>query len=208
VLRCLWFFWGVTILGGLDIVVILLLIHGSYGIPIFIWLLREKRREKRRKGVEIVSVTKRLGMAFGRFFENFTAVLLALLLYLVLTVLTYFALAWSLPDKGTAAFITYEVATGGDPKDFRGDVKQFPLWLWILAMHVASWLIVPVLAATAVDAAYRVLESRRAELDKRELKNYEKLLDVAKIPADLRIAAIEKLEEAKREAKIQVRGKK
>ncbi|MEK6322987.1 MAG: hypothetical protein AABN33_15040 [Acidobacteriota bacterium] len=192
----------------LEILAILLLIHGSYGIPIFIWLLREERREKTERGVEIVPITKRLGMTFGRFFESFTALLLALFFYLVLTFSTYVVLAWNLPDNGRAAFITYEVATGSDPKDFRDDVKQFPLWLWILAMHVVSWLIVPVLAATAVDAAYRVWEGRKAELERSERKKYGELLDIAGISTEMRTLAMEKLEEAKRKAIEEVAGKK
>lgn len=103
----------------------------------------------------------------GGFFSNFTRVLQMLFIYVVLCVGTYILLIAELgPDK-RAAFIAYQVATGGDPYNFSEALRPFPFtWGWILVLHVLSWLIVPVLAATAIDAAYRAHEEKKARAER------------------------------------------
>jgi hypothetical protein len=106
-----------------------------------------------------------LGEKLGRFLSNFTYVLLTLFVHIGLTILTYILLSYALPAEKSAGFIAYEIATGGDPYNFVGDIQShYWTWRWILLFHVISWLIVPVIAATAVDAAFRIYEQRKAEL--------------------------------------------
>jgi hypothetical protein len=113
-------------------------------------------------------VAKRTGVAIGRFLSNFSYVLSTLLLHVLLSGITYLVLKIVLGSGKREAFIAYEIATGGDPFNFSDIFSPHPiLWAWILMFHVISWLIVPVLAATAVDAAYRVWEEKRLEVDKR-----------------------------------------
>lgn len=106
------------------------------------------------------------GSVTGRFLSSFSYVLTTLFVYFVACFITYLALRIGFgPDQG-AAFIAYEMATGGDPYNFKELAPAHPvLWVWMLVLHLLSWLIVPVLAATAVDAAYRKWEERRQELD-------------------------------------------
>lgn len=103
----------------------------------------------------------------GHFLANFTAVLVTLLVYTLAAIVTYFIVLQTVNPEVSEAFrITYAVATGGDPYDFANQLSPHPwLWNWILIFHVISWLIVPVLAATAVDAAYRVVERRRHQAE-------------------------------------------
>lgn len=106
-----------------------------------------------------------LGEKLGRFLTNFTYVLLTLLFHIGLTISTYILLSYELPSDKSARFIAYEIATGGDPYNFAGDLQShYWTWRWILFFHVISWLIVPIIAATAVDAAFRIYERRHAEL--------------------------------------------
>jgi len=95
-----------------------------------------------------------------------------------------------LPREEGPSFIAYAIATGGDPFNFSELAQPHPLlWVWILIVHVLSWLIVPVLAATAIDAAYRKWEERREELEV-ELQSemcgvIERQLGLGKEEADL-----------------------
>jgi hypothetical protein len=110
----------------------------------------------------------RVGLKVGKFLTSLTYLVATLLVYAILSVLTYLWLSFTLSNSGSAGFIAYEISTGGDPFNFRTDLAQHVwLWRWILLFHVLSWLVVPVLAATAVDATYRLLEQRRLELDRR-----------------------------------------
>jgi hypothetical protein len=106
-----------------------------------------------------------LGEKLGHFLSNFTYVLITLLSHIGLTISTYVLLSYELPSEKSARFIAYEIATGGDPYNFVGDMQShYWTWRWILLFHIISWLMVPVIAATAVDAAFRIYEHRRAEL--------------------------------------------
>lgn len=113
------------------------------------------------------SFTKKIGNQVGRFLSNFSNVFVTLIIYLSLSLVTYIWLAIALGSlSGKSANIAYKVATGSDPLEYVQDLNKFPLlWPWILIFHVLSWLIVPVLTATAVDAAYRVAEETRIEAE-------------------------------------------
>lgn len=106
------------------------------------------------------------GTAGGRFLSSFNYVLTALLIYLILCLVTYMVLRIALGPNAGASFVTFEIATGADPFNFKELAISNPVvWVWILVVHMASWLMVPVLAATAVDAAHRKWEERRQALD-------------------------------------------
>lgn len=111
---------------------------------------------------------ERIGNWVGRFLSNFSFVLVTLLGYLILSLGTYLWIAIDLGYfVGKPVNIAYKVATGSDPLEYVGDLHQFWfLWAWILVFHVISWLVVPVLAATAVDAAYRVVEERKTRAER------------------------------------------
>lgn len=128
----------------------------------------------------------RIGRKTGRYLSNFTYVLSTLVFYLFLTLLTYVLLAFKLsPEYGKAAFLAYEIATGSDPYNFSADLRQPTwLWIWILVFHVISWLIVPVLAGTAVNAAFHSWEQRKLALNKELLVLMEKaIVDQLRLPA-------------------------
>jgi len=109
-----------------------------------------------------------IGRRTGQFLTNLTYVVTTLLGYVFLSILTYLWLAARLSSPGRARFIAYEISTGGDPFNFAAELYQHVwLWRWVLLFHVISWIIVPVLAATAVDATFRLWEQRRLELDRR-----------------------------------------
>lgn len=114
------------------------------------------------------SVTENLGNWAGRFLSNFSYVLVTLLIYIILSLGTYIWLSVDMGSfTGKSANIAYKVATGSDPLEYVEDLNKYSfLWAWILVFHVISWLVVPVLTATAVDAAYRVFEARRTRAEK------------------------------------------
>ena len=118
------------------------------------------------------TIVRRLSVWIGRLFSNPEALLYALLIYVALTAGLFLAMLWNLwPNVNDASFAAYEIATGGDPFNFKKDWgKDRLIWTWILVLHVVSWLIVPVLIATAIDAAYRIFEqTSRAEKTLREI---------------------------------------
>ncbi len=97
----------------------------------------------------------------GKAFSSFGYLLAALASYVCLCFLTYAVLRTELGSNQGASFITFEIATGGDPYNFKELAFSHPLlWLWILILHLLSWLMIPILAATAVDAANRKWEER------------------------------------------------
>lgn len=106
---------------------------------------------------------------FGRFFSSLNSLILALAGYLFISLITYVSLlAQFWPSYSKAGFITYEIATGGDPFNFQAELAgHHLLWHWLLSVHVGAWLIVPILIGTAVDAAFRQYEERQAEREKR-----------------------------------------
>lgn len=106
------------------------------------------------------------GRVTGRFLSSFTYVLTTLLVYAIICLLTYVFVRLTLGPNEGASFVTFEIATGGDPFNFKELAVSHPiLWIWLLLVHSMSWLIVPVLAATAVDAAFRQWEDRKSALE-------------------------------------------
>lgn len=113
----------------------------------------------------------------AHFFSNFTYLTLALIIYMLLSGGTWLALRGTLaPDYGKAAAIAYTVATGGDPYNYTKDLAQyFCMWQWIRLFHIISWLAVPVLIATAIEAAHRANEARTNEWEMILLDEFEHL---------------------------------
>jgi hypothetical protein len=90
--------------------------------------------------------------------------------YVALSVGTYLWLAADLKTlRGAAATIAYDLSTGGSPLQYSSEIRPaFPaLWFWLSLFHIVSWLIVPVLAATTIDVAYRIYEQKRLRAEKR-----------------------------------------
>lgn len=125
----------------------------------------------------ITTVLEEVGSKTGRVLVKFNYVVALLGGY---TLLSLFTGVWLTIDlgafRGLASMISYEVSTGGSPLPFIRDIeKPFPyLWAWLLFFRVISWLIVPVLIATAVDAAYRILETRRAKALRRMRRRFRR----------------------------------
>jgi hypothetical protein len=119
-----------------------------------------------------VKLFKELGEKTGRVLSDFTYVLGTLMFYIVLGLATYIVLKTRLPvETGRAGFIAYVIATGGDPSNFAKELEiHYWSWRWVLAFHIISWLVVPLLGAAAIDVAYRMYERRRTE-------DHESLLD-------------------------------
>jgi hypothetical protein len=126
------------------------------------------------------------GTAGGRFLSSFNYLLIALLIYIVLCLVMYLVLNVTLGPNAGASFITFDIATGGDPFNFKEVAFSHPVvWVWILVVHAVSWLMVPVLAATAVDAAYRKWEERRLALDMELREEMGRILNAyAGLPKD------------------------
>jgi hypothetical protein len=96
----------------------------------------------------------------GRSASSKKFLLTTLLVFVALWLMLFVSLYVQLFDFEKAGFIAYVVATGGDPFNFRDLSEQRFIWIVITILHVFSWLIVPVLIATIIDAAYRVYEER------------------------------------------------
>ena len=107
--------------------------------------------------------TQRLGVKTGRLLSKFSFVLATLGGYVALSLMMYLWLAIDLSQwRGNAAVIAYDVALGGSPLPYAAVVSPFPfLWKALEIFHAFAWLIIPVLAATMVDAAYRMFEEDR-----------------------------------------------
>ncbi|HKP86149.1 MAG TPA: hypothetical protein VJZ26_08635 [Blastocatellia bacterium] len=188
---------------SLEILLMLLLIHASYGIPILYFLIKEERKNMRVKRKEKM-MSKGIGVTLGRFLSDFRFVLLTLLVHVILAMLTWLLLAINIPpEKASAGFLAYEIATGGDPFNFKECFQaHYFLWTWVLVFHVASWLIVPVLAATAVDAAHRIWEERQLSLDKYLRTQVKELLDLTKLTPEEKSNKVEELLDGARVAEI------
>ena len=118
------------------------------------------------------------GRSTGRFLSNFGYVLTTLVIYLFFCLVTYAVLRIGLGADAGPSLITYIIATGGDPYNFKELSTTRPvIWGFIIVLHIFSWLIVPVLAATAVDAAYRKWEDRVRELDTELTDEVRRLLE-------------------------------
>jgi hypothetical protein len=118
---------------------------------------------------QLAYFVRRLGQRSGRFLSDFPSVVVTLLIYILLTVATYIWMKIQIASPTpNHLFITYELATGADPAQFVTSIQNFRLlWYWVLIFHVVSWLIVPVLAATAVTAAFNVWEERKIGLQQK-----------------------------------------
>jgi hypothetical protein len=135
----------------------------------------------------LTNLIANLSAELGKFLSNITYVLFTLFIYIVLSLLTYIWLLFQLaPQRNKAAFIAYEMATGSDPYNFVADIQQFFfLWNWILIFHIISWLIVPILTATAVDATFRIYEERKRNLHERLFATMERIIsNYGGIPED------------------------
>ena len=91
--------------------------------------------------------------------------------YVMLSFMMYLWLVLDLGHwRGDSAVIAYDVALGGSPLPYDIVLSRFPFLLIALEVfHGVAWLIVPVLAATMVDAAYRTFEEDRRRKE-RELR--------------------------------------
>jgi hypothetical protein len=110
------------------------------------------------------------GGSLGRFLSNLRYLGWTLGVYGGLSLGTYAWLAIQFGTvKGKAITIAYDVATGGNPLAYTGEVKpSFPgLWIWISVFHVLAWVAIPVLVATTVDATYRLYEQARIRAERR-----------------------------------------
>jgi hypothetical protein len=95
-----------------------------------------------------------------------------LVAYAALAFGTYIALTLCLETGGTSTpfVIAYGVVTGSDPIPLYSDFKGHN-WLygWILFIHLLSWLFIPLIAAAALDAVYRINEEKKNK-GKRDLE--------------------------------------
>jgi hypothetical protein len=106
---------------------------------------------------------ERLVVRLGRLLSKFSFVAGTLGIYIVLSLLIYLWLVVELRHwTGDAAVIAYDVSLGGSPLPYCLLLSEFPyLWKALEVFHFFAWLIVPVLAATMVDAAYRMFEENQ-----------------------------------------------
>jgi len=113
-------------------------------------------------------VTTALANKVASFLSNLNSLLFALLTYVLIVLFTYLLLKVRIGSGHDEAFIVYQIGTGGDPFNFADDfANNLWLWRWLLVLHVLSWLIVPVLAATAVDVVFSIREKKKFELEDR-----------------------------------------
>jgi hypothetical protein len=99
----------------------------------------------------------------GRLLSNSGFVARALAGYVLLSFTMYLWLVIDLGHwRGDSGVIAYDVALGGSPLSYDIVLSRFPfLFIALEVFHGLAWLIVPVLAATMVDAAYRTFEEDR-----------------------------------------------
>ena len=122
-----------------------------------------------------------LGNWVGRRFSNFAFVVNLVLGYTGLSLLTWAVVTCLSGDPTKAAQAAYTVATGGDPYPFTGDVNpsaggfRWLVWQWLRLLHIFSWLLVPVLIASTIDAAYKVNERKRRLAEGRSRRRLRKL---------------------------------
>lgn len=124
--------------------------------------------------------SQRLVVRIGRFLSTFSFVACTLGGYIVLSLLIYLWLVVDLSHwTGHAGVIAYDVALGGSPLPYGALLSDFPfLWKALQIFHFFAWLIVPVLAATMVDAAYRLYEENQRRKERklrRSIRRWGKL---------------------------------
>lgn len=104
----------------------------------------------------------RLGASLGKFLYSLTSLMLALGVYIILCVFTFVLLRIYLDPSQNPDLVTYIIATGGDVDTYLPILRAHNIaFYWVLIFHVISWLIVPILAAAAVDGAYRLYEQHK-----------------------------------------------
>lgn len=113
-------------------------------------------------------MTRRPIVKTGRLLSNWKFVAFTLVGYIALCLIIYLWLVITLGRwLGYSAIIAYDVSLGGSPLPYVHVLSDYPvLWRGLKAFHAIAWLIVPVLAATMVDAISRtyVEDQRRKEL--------------------------------------------
>lgn len=113
-------------------------------------------------------VARKLIVKAGRLLSNCSFVAVTLGCYIILCLIMYLWLVIDLSQwLGYSAIIAYDLALGGSPLPYVHVLSDYPvLWRALKIFHGVAWLIVPVLAASMVDAAYRTYEQdqRRKEL--------------------------------------------
>lgn len=120
----------------------------------------------------------------GRFFVNFHYLFICLVTYVVLAIITWGYLCGRFDLKiGTA--IAYTLATGGDPYSQPKTAELgWVCWLWFYCFHVLSWLVVPVLIATAIQAAYLTSEERKRQAEQVIIEEFKEIGKTLKVPDD------------------------
>jgi hypothetical protein len=120
---------------------------------------------------------KRVVRGVGRFFSNPQYLIISLLAYLGLCLFLYILVLCKLPlDYDTAGFVTFDIATGGDPHNFTEKLTTSSLiWTYALGIHFLSWLIMPVLIAMVVDAAYKFFEESKIKAEKKVEKRIRQI---------------------------------
>jgi hypothetical protein len=123
------------------------------------------------------ALSRRAIRGVGRFFSNPQYLLVSLLAYLGLCLLLYILVLSKLPlDYDKAAFVTFDIATGGDPYNFTADlISNKLIWTWALVIHLLSWLIMPVLIAMVVDAAYNFFEEGKIKAERKVQKRIRQI---------------------------------
>jgi hypothetical protein len=119
-----------------------------------------------------------LDASFGRLLYHPRYLWWALGAYCGLGFVTYLWLAIHFGTlKGKALAIAYDVATGASPLNYQVDLHPaFPwLWVWMCVFHVLSWLAIPVLIATIVDALCRTYERTRVQAERQLINRLTEL---------------------------------
>lgn len=113
--------------------------------------------------------TERLVVRIGLLLSKFSFVAGTLVGYIVLSLLMYLWLVVALSQwRGYPAMIAYDVAFGGSPLPYAAVLSNYPvLWKAVQIFHIFAWLIVPILAATMVDAAYRMFEENQRRKERK-----------------------------------------
>lgn len=122
----------------------------------------------------------------GRLLSKFSFVAGTLGGYIVLSLLVYFWLAMDFSQwRGYPAVIAYDVALGGSPRPYAEILSNSPvLWKAIQVFHVIAWLIVPILAATMVDAAHRMYSENQLRKERNLRRSIRAWGRARKIPED------------------------
>lgn len=134
----------------------------------------------------------RVKVALGEQLGNFNTLFYLLFLYLVGCLATYFILRCQLPSNQSPALVTYLVATGGDPAPFLLILTDNPVgYYWIGFLHILSWLIVPAVIASLIDASYRLHEQHMLKAERTLRNGLKEILTTSPLPAETKQELIE-----------------